>query len=84
MTDSVVIIPTYNELGNIENTLGKVESLIIKFDIIIVDDNSPDGTGILVEEIIQKKKFNLNIHLINRKNKGLEKQQSTVFRCNGL
>ena len=27
MTDSVVIIPTYNELGNIENTLGKVESL---------------------------------------------------------
>ena len=67
MTDSVVIIPTYNELGNIENTLGKVESLKIKFDIIIVDDNSPDGTGILVEEIIQKKKFNLNIHLINRK-----------------
>ena len=70
MTDSVVIIPTYNELGNIKNTLGKVESLKIKFDIIIVDDNSPDGTGILVEEIIQKKKFNLNIHLINRKNKG--------------
>jgi len=70
MTDSVVIIPTYNELGNIENTLGKVESLKIKFDIIIVDDNSPDGTGILVEKIIQKKKFNLNIHLINRKNKG--------------
>ena len=52
MSKSVVIIPTYNEVGNIENTLKKVENLEIKFDVIIVDDNSPDGTGKLVEKII--------------------------------
>jgi len=70
MSDSVVIIPTYNELGNIENILEKVENLKVKFDVIVVDDNSPDGTGKLVEKIIQKNRFQLNINLINRKNKG--------------
>ena len=66
MSKSVVIIPTYNELGNIENTLKKVENLEIKFDVIIVDDNSPDGTGKLVEKIINNNIYKLNIYLINR------------------
>ncbi|MEC7895338.1 MAG: glycosyltransferase, partial [Bacteroidota bacterium] len=48
MTDSVVIIPTYNEIGNIKNTLNKIENLSVNFNIIIVDDNSPDGTAKLV------------------------------------
>ena len=69
MSKSVVIIPTYNELGNIENTLKKVENLEIKFDVIIVDDNSPDGTGKLVEKIINNNIYKLNIYLINRKKK---------------
>ncbi|MEC7877697.1 MAG: polyprenol monophosphomannose synthase [Bacteroidota bacterium] len=69
MSKSVVIIPTYNELGNIENTLKKVENLEIKFDVIIVDDNSPDGTGKLVEKIINNNIYELNIYLINRKKK---------------
>ena len=69
MSKSVVIIPTYNEVGNIENTLKKVENLEIKFDVIIVDDNSPDGTGKLVEKIINNNIYKLNIYLINRKKK---------------
>ncbi len=69
MIDSVVIIPTYNEIGNIENTLKKIEKLEVNFDIIIIDDNSPDGTANLINEIIKSKKIKNNITLINRKEK---------------
>tara|TARA_B110000881_G_C18569045_1_gene514505 strand:+ start:155 stop:892 length:738 start_codon:yes stop_codon:yes gene_type:complete len=69
MIDSVVIIPTYNEIGNIENILKKIEKLEINFDIIIIDDNSPDGTANLINEIIKSKKIKNNITLINRKEK---------------
>ena len=69
MIDSVVIIPTYNEVGNIENILKKIEKLEVDFDIMIVDDNSPDGTANLVNEIVESKKIKNNIKLINRKEK---------------
>ena len=69
MIDSVVIIPTYNEIGNIENILKKIEKLEINFDIIIIGDNSPDGTANLINEIIKSKKIKNNITLINRKEK---------------
>lgn len=69
MIDSVVIIPTYNEIGNIENILKKIEKLEVNFDIIIIDDNSPDGTANLINEIIKSKKIKNNITLINRKEK---------------
>ena len=69
MTDSVVIIPTYNEIGNIKNTLNKIENLSVNFNIIIVDDNSPDGTAQLVNKIIDSKKLKSKITLINRKEK---------------
>lgn len=69
MTDSVVIIPTYNEIGNINNTLNKIENLSVNFNIIIVDDNSPDGTAQLVNKIIDSKKLKSKITLINRKEK---------------
>jgi dolichol-phosphate mannosyltransferase len=45
MSDSVVIIPTYNEIENIENIIRAVLSLQKPFDILIVDDNSPDHTA---------------------------------------
>jgi len=69
MTNSVVIIPTYNEIGNIKNTLNKIENLSVNFNIIVVDDNSPDGTAKLVNEIIDSKKLKSKITLINRKEK---------------
>ena len=51
MTDSLVIIPTYNEKENVEKMLETVMSLEYPFDVLIVDDGSPDGTARLVEEM---------------------------------
>jgi dolichol-phosphate mannosyltransferase len=48
MNNKIVIIPTYNELENVENIIRKVMSLQPEFDLLIVDDNSPDGTGEIV------------------------------------
>ncbi len=53
MSDSLVIIPTYNEIENIEAIIRKVFSLPIPFHILIVDDGSPDGTAEAVK-ILQK------------------------------
>ena len=54
MADSVVIIPTYNEKENIENIIRKVFSLEKDFDILIVEDNSPDGTADIVKRLMQE------------------------------
>lgn len=51
MSDSIVIIPTYNEKENIEAIIRKVFSLDVAFDILIVDDGSPDGTGAIVKDL---------------------------------
>jgi len=53
MTDSLVIIPTYNESENIESLIKAVLDLPKKFNLLIVDDNSPDGTAKLVQNIQQ-------------------------------
>lgn len=52
MSDSLVIIPTYNEKDNIERIMRKVFSLEKEFDILIVEDNSPDGTAQIVKSLI--------------------------------
>ncbi len=52
MEDSIVIIPTYNECENIEKIIRKVFSLPKHFDILIVEDNSPDGTAGIVKSLI--------------------------------
>ena len=54
MADSVVIIPTYNKKENIENIIRKVFSLEKAFDILIVEDNSPDGTADIVKRLMQE------------------------------
>lgn len=51
MSDSIVIIPTYNEKENIENIIRKVFSLQKDFHVLIVDDGSPDGTGAIVKSL---------------------------------
>lgn len=50
---SAVIIPTYNELDNIQNLVNQILALPLDLHVIIVDDNSPDGTGKLVDELAQ-------------------------------
>jgi dolichol-phosphate mannosyltransferase len=52
--DSLVIIPTYNEKENIEKIIRKVFSLEIVFHILVVEDNSPDGTADIVKNLIEE------------------------------
>lgn len=54
MSDSLVIIPTYNEKENIEKIIRKVFSLDFFFEILIIDDGSPDGTADIVKELQQE------------------------------
>lgn len=54
MSEPLVIIPTYNELENIENVIRKVFALTTEFHVLIVDDSSPDGTGLIVSKLQQE------------------------------
>lgn len=54
MSDCLVITPTYNEKENIEKIIRKVFSLPKEFDMLIVEDNSPDGTGAIVKELMKE------------------------------
>ena len=67
MKDSIVIIPTYNEKENIEEMIKKVFSLNKPFDLLIVDDNSPDGTKDIVKSL--QNEFPDRLFLIERSGK---------------
>lgn len=64
---NLVIIPTYNELDNIRPMIDKVFSLPEKFDLLIIDDGSPDGTAKVVRE--QQRVYPGSLHLIERSGK---------------
>ena len=51
MQDTLIIVPTYNEKENIENIIRAIFSLEKNFDILLVDDNSPDETGKIVKKM---------------------------------
>ena len=61
-----VIVPTYNERGNIESTAGRVRSAVPGADVLIVDDNSPDGTGEIAGELAAG---DSHIHVLHRTQK---------------
>ena len=63
---SLVIIPTYNEIDNIKNIIEQVLPQHESIEILIVDDNSPDGTGKVVLEIMKETN---RVHLIERSGK---------------
>ncbi len=63
---SLIIIPTYNELDNVKKLIPDLNKRYSDVDILIVDDNSPDGTGNFVEE---ESKQNPKLHLIRRERK---------------
>jgi len=78
MPANLVIIPTYNEKENIESIIDAVSSLSVQFDIMIIDDSSPDGTGDIVRGLQKKHK---NLYLIERKEKlGLGTAYITGFK----
>jgi len=66
LSKKIVIIPTYNECENIEEILRAVLSLHQSFDVLVVDDNSPDGTSKIVKQM-QEHEYKLNLHLMERK-----------------
>lgn len=63
MNNSLVIIPTYNEKENIESIIKTVFDLADRFDILIVDDGSPDGTATIVKTLQQDFQ---QLHLLER------------------
>ncbi|MGE0635499.1 MAG: polyprenol monophosphomannose synthase [Bacteroidia bacterium] len=67
MSDSIVIIPTYNEKENIEAMIRKVFSLAKDFHLLIVDDGSPDGTAAIVKTL--QKEFSDKLFLEERSGK---------------
>lgn len=69
MNDSLVIIPTYNEKENVRLIIDTVFSLDKKFDVLIVDDSSPDGTGEIVKGLQEKDYDGRTLHLMERKGK---------------
>lgn len=79
MSDSLVIIPTYNEKENVAQIIEAVLALPHDFHVLIVDDSSPDGTGDIVKEI-QKVKSE-HVHLLSRAGKeGLGKAYIAGFK----
>ena len=67
MSDSIVIIPTYNEKENIENIIRVVFGLEKEFHILIIDDGSPDGTADIVKRL--QKEFPERLFMVERKGK---------------
>ncbi len=70
MQDTLVIIPTYNERDTIERIIRAVFSEDKKFDVLVVDDHSPDGTSVIVQELQKEYKDRLFLEVRTDK-KGL-------------
>lgn len=64
--ETVIVIPSYNEIENIKKLIPSIFSIVPNSYIIVVDDSSPDGTREAVSQLSKKYK---NLHLISRKNK---------------
>ena len=79
MTNNVVIIPTYNERENIEQIIRAVFGLPVVFHVLVIDDNSPDGTADIVRRMMPESDGRL--HMLERKGKlGLGTAYITGFR----
>lgn len=75
----LVIVPTYNERENIRKLLPEILEQDPRIDVLVIDDNSPDGTAIEVRNSLKKNK---RIHLLERSHKmGLGTAYVTGFKC---
>ena len=64
ISNPLVIVPTYNERDNLPNVVKALGNLSV--DILVVDDNSPDGTGEIADEFSEKHSY---VHVLHRKGK---------------
>ena len=79
MSDSLVIIPTYKEKENIKSIIVAILALEKDFDILVIDDNSPDGTAGIVKDLM--KEFRDRLFIIEREGKlGLGTAYITGFK----
>ena len=90
MSKGIVVIPTYNEIENIEAIINAVFALKTEFHILIVDDNSPDGTSLKVKELqrqfserlfveVRQKKSGLGTAYVHGFKWALEREYEYVF-----
>ncbi|HEX9015885.1 MAG TPA: polyprenol monophosphomannose synthase, partial [Chloroflexota bacterium] len=63
---TIVVIPTYNEIENLPELLSRLESLRLDIHALVVDDNSPDGTGDLAEQLAETRPW---LHVMHRAGK---------------
>jgi len=68
VSKALVIIPTYNEKENIEKIIRKIFTLSRQYDVLVIDDGSPDNTGDIVK-LLKKSEFTGNLHLLERSGK---------------
>ena len=67
MTDrALVIVPTYNEAGNVRKTVERVRTAVPPADVLVVDDNSPDGTGQIADRLAE---LDEHVHVLHRPGK---------------
>jgi len=66
MNQTVIIVPTYNERENLPRMLAKLLSLPVSVDVLVVDDNSPDGTGQIADELAAQ---HPQVHVLHRAGK---------------
>ena len=66
MNNTLVVVPTYNERENLPPLAQRLMALPVPVDVLVVDDNSPDGTGKLADEMASR---NPRIHVLNRTEK---------------
>ncbi|MGH3384455.1 MAG: polyprenol monophosphomannose synthase [Nocardioidaceae bacterium] len=67
MTETLVVIPTYNEAGNVESVVRRVLTAVPGADVLVVDDGSPDGTGALADTLAAAES---RVHVLHRPGKG--------------
>ena len=63
---ALVVIPTYNEAGNLPNIVPQVLAQDPRLEVLVVDDNSPDGTGRLADSLAQA---DPRVHVLHREGK---------------
>ncbi len=93
MNQTLIIVPTYNERDNLPPLAARLLGLPVKVDMLVVDDNSPDGTGKIADDLVAK---HPGIHVLHRKEKNglgraycdgfawaLEKGYEFVFEMDG-
>ncbi len=93
MNTTLIVVPTYNERENLPRMVARLLALPVKVDLLVVDDNSPDGTGKLADELAAK---HPEVHVLHRKEKNglgraylagfkwaLEKGYEFIFEMDG-